>query len=100
MRPSPSPPPSLLLSSSRPRSRTVALSTIHQLPSSTRAIGFSCSKHFAVLEILISRFSLAHSSPPSSDGMSWRDAIASRLISRFATGRSTENGDRDCVKSV
>lgn len=29
-------------------------------PSSSRAIGFSCSKHFAVLEILISRFSLPH----------------------------------------
>jgi len=33
-----------------------------------RAIGFSCSKHFAVLEILISRFSLPHSAaPPSSE---------------------------------
>lgn len=51
--------------------RAITLSTIHQRLLSPRAIDFSCSKHFAVLEILISRFSLPHSAvSPSSDGAS------------------------------
>lgn len=83
--------------------RSIALSTIYQPLLSTRAIGFSCSKHFAVLEILISRFSLPHSTaPPSSDGASGSPmvrcprnlAIAFRLISRFVTKGCTENGGR------
>lgn len=83
--------------------RAIALSTIHQPLLSSRAIGFSCSKHFAVLEILISRFSLPHSAaPPSSDKASDSPmvrcprnlAIAFRLISRFVMEGCTENGGR------
>lgn len=66
-------------------------------PSSSRAIGFSCSKHFAVLEILISRFSFPHHRYPERVSISpivrcpRNLAIAFRLISRFVT-KSTENG--------
>lgn len=80
--------------------RAIAFSIIHQLLSSFRAIDFSCFKHFAVLEILISRFSLPHTTAsPSPDRAQavLRELCDAHeislfyLIFRFAT---TENGSR------